>query len=374
MKAADVLPVKRWFNDATLSDDSPEITAEYLRLGIPGWPSANNAIPMAPGIGPEDQRFLSVVDPPSREGDPLEPAPYREWSDSDLHVEGARKDYRNQRIEQQRAEMPLLSAAPSRERTKFLGKNHILTEPHLAPGSVVSVQDSRKLLRREPLKHDRLPQPRLRNLGMTVCAASVFYWVYSQDPLDLGLAIVAASDRKLSDTGLGIGYQGSKWKGAAFPDLKQLVLISGDIVIHTSVLKELEDRIKGGSFTTKQTAESVSELIRDYKMNEGVRLFLSPLGLNGKTFLAQQRTMEPSLVAELTRGLIEYTIDAEAIVAGIDGPKDARIYRVDSNGLVTDHSGIGFVSYPYPARAGCATVAGSRRTRLAPPGMVPVLS
>ena len=30
--------------------------------------------------------------------------------------------------------------------------------------------------------------------------------------------------------------------------------------------------------------------------------------------------------------------------------------------------------YPYQARAGCATSAGSRRTRLAPPGMLPVLS
>ena len=30
--------------------------------------------------------------------------------------------------------------------------------------------------------------------------------------------------------------------------------------------------------------------------------------------------------------------------------------------------------YPYRARAGCATAAGGRRTRLAPPGRVPVLS
>ena len=29
---------------------------------------------------------------------------------------------------------------------------------------------------------------------------------------------------------------------------------------------------------------------------------------------------------------------------------------------------------PYPASAGCATAAGSRRTRLAPPSRVPVLS
>ena len=34
----------------------------------------------------------------------------------------------------------------------------------------------------------------------------------------------------------------------------------------------------------------------------------------------------------------------------------------------------GIPLHPYPASAGCATAAGSRRTRLAPPGRVPVLS
>ena len=40
--------------------------------------------------------------------------------------------------------------------------------------------------------------------------------------------------------------------------------------------------------------------------------------------------------------------------------------------VVEDDTGI--VSHPYPAGAGCATAAGGRRTRSAPPGMVPVLS
>jgi hypothetical protein len=36
--------------------------------------------------------------------------------------------------------------------------------------------------------------------------------------------------------------------------------------------------------------------------------------------------------------------------------------------------GSGFSWYPYPAKAGGTTAAGSRRTRLAPPGGVPVFS
>jgi hypothetical protein len=38
-------------------------------------------------------------------------------------------------------------------------------------------------------------------------------------------------------------------------------------------------------------------------------------------------------------------------------------------------AGRSYIAYsPYPASAGCATAAGSRRTRLAPPSRVPVLS
>jgi hypothetical protein len=124
------------------------------------------------------------------------------------------------------------------------------------PGLDVPVhQDNGKLIRRKPLKHDRVPIVHaLRNPHMTVCTASLFAWIYNKDINDFGLAIIAASDRKLTDTGLGIGYQGSKWKGAAFPAIKQLALISGDIVIHSAVLRELEKKIKGLTPATLETA------------------------------------------------------------------------------------------------------------------------
>jgi hypothetical protein len=190
-------------------------------------------------------------------------------------------------------------------------------------GLTAHFQDSKKLIHREALKHDRVPARRLRNPNMTVCTASMFFWLYDKDTNNFGSAIIAASDRKLSDTGLGIGYQGSRWKGAMFPSIKQLVLVSGDIVIHSAILREL---------------------IRNYKMVEATRLFLSPLNLNQAAFLAQQRTMESRLVSDLANYLINHKIDAEALVAGCDGEKEASLYRVDNNGLVTCHSDIGFVS------------------------------
>jgi hypothetical protein len=53
-----------------------------------------------------------------------------------------------------------------------------------------------------------------------------------------------------------------------------------------------------------------------------------------------------------------------------------RLKTLDS--LVNDNTNayemLSTYAFPYPAKAGCATVAGSRRTRLAPPGKMPVFS
>jgi hypothetical protein len=181
---------------------------------------------------------------------------------------------------------------------------------------------------------------------MTVCTASMFFWNYSQDPQkpDFGAAIVAASDRTLTDSGLGIGYQGGRFKGQALPT-KQLVLVAGDITTHSGILRLLNAELKPDKIiSTLQTANMVARLSREYSMRQGAQLYLSPLNLDGNSFLSRQRTMEPNLVIELTKQLQEYEIDAEAIVAGCDGDTEANIYRIDKNGVVTCHSDIGFLS------------------------------
>ena len=83
--------------------------------------------------------------------------------------------------------------------------------------------------------------------------------------------------------------------------------------------------------------------MREYRMKEAARLFLSPLNLDEKSVLAQQHTMEPSLVIELANQLQGHKIEAEALVLGCEG-KQAHLYRVDRSGVVTCHDDIGFVS------------------------------
>jgi hypothetical protein len=199
---------------------------------------------------------------------------------------------------------------------------------------------------RKPLKHAISPRPyRLKGFEMTVCTAALFFWNYNPigEP-DLGPAVIAASDRALTDSGLGIGYEGARFKGSVLPT-KQLVLVAGDLTTHSAVLRLLNAELKPEQPTsTVQTANMVARLLREYRMREASHTFLAPLNLDENSFLAQQRTMEPTLVIELANQLQGHKIDAEAMVAGCDGDKDANIYRINSLGVVTCHSDVGFLS------------------------------
>ena len=53
---------------------------------------------------------------------------------------------------------------------------------------------------------------------------------------------------------------------------------------------------------------------------------------------------------------------------------DLRLYNIGFGAAKNTEVSWDFPVSPYPARAGCATAAGSRRTRWAPPGRVPVFS
>ncbi|MGA9304174.1 MAG: hypothetical protein WBW31_02095 [Candidatus Sulfotelmatobacter sp.] len=178
---------------------------------------------------------------------------------------------------------------------------------------------------------------------MTVCTASVFSWVYDPATNDFGGAVVAASDRKLTDIGLGIGYEGARFKGALMSN-SLLVLVSGDIVVHTAILTKLGENLnEPQAASALEMAEIVGQLMREYRMTEASRMYLAPLNLDENSFIAQQRTMESSLVIELANQLQQHKIEAEALVVGVDD-NSASLFRIDAKGLVTNHSDIGFVS------------------------------
>jgi hypothetical protein len=169
----------------------------------------------------------------------------------------------------------------------------------------------------------------------------MFVWHYGSE--DFGTALVAASDKMLTDEGLGIEYQGSRGKWGCFGK-RLLVLVAGDIVIHSEVVKRLFAELKDAETpTTFELAQLAAKEMREYRTQEAERLYLSPLNLDRDSFLDRQRTMEATLVVELANQMQKHKIEAEALVLGCE-QNTGSIYRVDRYGLVTNHSDIGFAS------------------------------
>jgi hypothetical protein len=180
---------------------------------------------------------------------------------------------------------------------------------------------------------------------VTICTAAIFSWNYSETPgaVDGGLAIVAACDRMLTDEGLGIEYEGDKWK-AAIVTRQHMVLIAGAMAVHSDVVRDLQQALlRNPHLATREIADEWSALLRRYTRKEAAQLFLSPLNLDETTFISQSKLLDPALVIELSNQLQGHTVDAEALVIGCD-EKTAHLYYVNKKGTVKCHDDIGFVS------------------------------
>jgi len=176
---------------------------------------------------------------------------------------------------------------------------------------------------------------------MTVCTASMFFWIYGPD--DYGGAVVVAADKMLTDLGLGIEYQGSRGKWATFGK-QRLVLVSGDLAIQSEIIRRMHILLHGIELpSTPETAELVAAELRSYRATDAARVHLAPLGLDEQSFISKQRSMDSQLVLKLANQLQDHPTKAEALVIGCDNDQ-ASIYRINGSGLVRNHSDIGFVS------------------------------
>jgi hypothetical protein len=181
---------------------------------------------------------------------------------------------------------------------------------------------------------------------MTVCTASAFLWNYDTQKKDgdYGFAIVAAADRMLTDIGLGIEYESSRWKGVGLGG-KQVVLVAGDMAVHSEIMRRLNLHLETNPLgSTHDTAELVAKLLREYRAEDAARQYLAPLSLDAVTFVEGQKLMDTALVRELAREMQNYSLQTEVIVLGVDKKEQASLYRIDPVGIVTNHSDTGFVS------------------------------
>lgn len=182
---------------------------------------------------------------------------------------------------------------------------------------------------------------------MTVCIATVCRFNYRKaddQKDDFGWVILTASDRMLTDEGLGIQYETGQGKWAKIAD-RVVVLAADSIAVHSDVLYDIrKDPSHNNDVGPKQIADLYSKFINKRRERDAEKEFLSPFGLTMAEFIAKQKDMERGVVNALCENIANYKINVEALVVGCDKDGVANIYSVDSTGLVSCHTDIGFAA------------------------------
>jgi len=180
---------------------------------------------------------------------------------------------------------------------------------------------------------------------MTVCTDCLFPWFYNSadQPIDMGGAILAASDRMYTDSGLAIEYEAARWK-VLLLDLTHMVMVAGPISFSTEVLLDLRAAVpKDGSLSTRDIAYLLGPIVGRHRRRRAAQRILHPVNLTEETFISEQSSLQPSWVSELSENMKNQYVEADYMVAGVDGV-DASLLHVDEFGSVTNHSDIGFLS------------------------------
>lgn len=172
---------------------------------------------------------------------------------------------------------------------------------------------------------------------MTVCVAAL---------CDLNV-VIGASDRMLTAGDVEFEPETSKIYSITN---SSVVMIAGDASLQVEILKKVfksvAELIKQDSTAwvpIEHIATEYHNVYQEIKSRKAEARVLRPLGLTLSTFLAQQNNMGSSIVAELTKEILNYEMPAiEAIVSGVDG-SGAHIYVVN-NTEVTCRDAIGFAA------------------------------
>ena len=158
---------------------------------------------------------------------------------------------------------------------------------------------------------------------MTICIAAICQ--FNNQPL-----IVGALDRMVS-TPL-IGAEPPKWKLQVLTD-QIVVLFAGVTNQQAGVLRDTVDAARLQSpLTVKDAADLYAQQFLSHRRIRAEREYLSPIGLNGLTFL--NMNLSPELTARLINEMRECELEAEAIITGIDAT-GTHIYTVADPGIVS---------------------------------------
>lgn len=169
---------------------------------------------------------------------------------------------------------------------------------------------------------------RRRRLPVTVCIAA-----RSIDGL-----IFCVSDRMVTTGDIEVEQPTPKILGLT----SSIVAMPSDedATLHSEILQDLSIRVSAlvaanpkDWLVVKDVAELYLDCRNTAKRKRAERDFLLPLGLNQESFIERQRIMDPALVDQISRDMIQYPLPSLALIlAGIDA-YGAHIYVIHDNDL-----------------------------------------
>jgi 20S proteasome alpha/beta subunit len=179
---------------------------------------------------------------------------------------------------------------------------------------------------------------------MTICIAALFNWNYAQagQPPQYKKAAIAVSDRMI--TAGDVQYEPQQLK-VSFMTKDSVILIAGDYSLHSeALLNTTKDLQQNPNKSPRNIALIYGRAIQSIKRRQAEDLFLTPLGMNTDTFLAQQKDMSGVFIERVTDQLQRYEgADVEAIIVGSDGD-NAHLYTVDFRGMISCLNDVGFAA------------------------------
>lgn len=209
-------------------------------------------------------------------------------------------------------------------------------------------------IRPRPLKHGKPPLRELRPISrparkeacssMTICIGAICQWNYGTlEKPEWGNAVVTAADRMLTDSGLEIQFEGS---GKFAPcGNRAIILVADSMPVQSELVFRLHKAIEGKpNITAREVADNYADLLIRYKRDDAEKLYLAPYGLTMESFPEIIRTSETSLITDLAQRVLHHAVAAEAIIAGVNEQGHPSLYHVDSDGIITSHVDVGFVS------------------------------
>jgi len=195
------------------------------------------------------------------------------------------------------------------------------------------------------LRHDKTRRPQHRGRSpVTVCVAVLFRWNYAAKdaPPNVGIAGIVASDRMI--TAGDVKYEPHQMKIAEMTP-QCLLSVAGDFAIHSQAIQDTRRVVRTARDKSPDNiARLYGKAIQSIKQREAEDLYLSPLGMNSDSFIAQQKDMADSFIDRITGQLQSYEgEEVGAIIIGSDA-ENVHLYTVDSKGITHCLDDVGFAA------------------------------